>query len=250
MERVEAEVAADLGVEVLRRRAVRAQQAHARGERGVVRRDEPGVAERAEVLRREEAERGERAQPADGTERGARADRLRGVLDEAQPVRGGERLQRRHRARLTEEVHREDQLRLRGDRPLDLRDVEVERRRVDVDEDGHGAEARDAACRREEAERRGDDLVAGPEIERHQRDEERVGAARDADRVLDAEVRGDGALEGLDLRAEDEVPVRRDALEGGAKLRHQRLILRGEVEERDGRGVGHGLGVQVLPEIA
>src|SRR6186997_2381568 len=56
LELVDAEVAADLAVEVLRRRAVYAEPPHAIGERVVVRRDEPGIADRAEVLGGKERE--------------------------------------------------------------------------------------------------------------------------------------------------------------------------------------------------
>jgi hypothetical protein len=52
--------------------------------------------------------------------------------------------------------------------------------------------------------RSGDDLVARADAERHHRDEQRVGARRDADGVPDAEVRRELAFERLDLGAQDE----------------------------------------------
>ena len=62
----------------------------------------------------------------------------------------------------------------------------------------------DRPRRGEERVRRRDDLVAGPDPERHQRDEQGVGAGGHADGVLRAAVVGDRLLERLDLRAQDE----------------------------------------------
>ena len=108
------------------------------------------------------------------------------------------------RRRPAEEVHGHDRLRPRGDPPLDVGRVEVQRRRVDVGEDGRRAAAGDRLGGREERERRADHLVARADPERVEHEHERVGAVRDADRLLDAEVLGRLALEALDLGAEDE----------------------------------------------
>ena len=61
---VEAAVVADLREGLLVRRAVEAQRAHPLGQRGVVGRDRAAVAQAAEVLRRVEGERRDRAQRA------------------------------------------------------------------------------------------------------------------------------------------------------------------------------------------
>ena len=82
----------------------------------VVDRDQAAVAEREEVLRREEAEgRGDARRDA------ARAERLRGVLDHRQPEAA------EVGRRTAEEVHRHDRLRALGDPALDVGGVEVER---------------------------------------------------------------------------------------------------------------------------
>ena len=69
---------------------------------------------------------------------------------------------------------------------------------------GLAPSSRDHARGREERERRRDHLVAGPDIERHQSDQQRIGARRHADRVARLRVSRDLALELDYVRAEDE----------------------------------------------
>ena len=112
--------------------------------------------------------------------------------------------------------------------------VDVERDRIDVDEPRRRADARDAAGGREERERRRDDLVAGTDAERHQRDEQRVGARRQADGVRDAEVGRHLALERLDLGAADEPLAVGDPRHRGEDFVADRPVLRLQIQERDG----------------
>ena len=163
-------------------RAVEAQHPHALGDLVVEARHEPAVAEREEVLRREEAERRADA----GLRDALGAERLRGVLDQREP----ERRELGERRRPAEEVHRHDRLRPRRDPRGDVLRIEVQRHRVDVGEDRRRADAGDRLGGRVERERRADHLVAAPDPERLEREDERVGAVRDADRVRHAEERG------------------------------------------------------------
>ncbi len=96
--------------------------------------------------------------------------------------------------------------------------IAVERHRIDVDEHRRRAEPADAAGRREERIRRRDDFVARADAERHQRDEQRVGARRDGDRVLGLEERRQLALERVDFRAQDEPLAVADARERREEL--------------------------------
>ena len=64
-------------------------------------------------------------------------------------------------------MHRNDRARPRRHARADGRGIEIERRRIDVDEHRCGANPRDAAGGREERIRAGDDLVAGPDAQRH-----------------------------------------------------------------------------------
>ena len=68
------------------------------------------------------------------------------------------------------------------DARLDLRRIDVVVGEIDVDEHRRGAEAIDDAGGGEERVRGNDDLVARPDAENHQRDEQRVGAGRDVRR--------------------------------------------------------------------
>ena len=99
---------------------------------------------------------------------------------------------------------------------------------------GRGADARDRLGRRVEGEGGAD----RPRRRRRSRmrvedEHDRVGAVRDADRLLDAEVLGSLALEPLDLGAEDEAPALERAREGRLQLRDERRVLRLDVNVRN-----------------
>ena len=108
--------------------------------------------------------------------------------------------------------------------------------RIDVAEDGTRAGRRDRLGGRVERERRHDDIVAGPDAHRAQGDRQRVGAVGDADDVIDAEILGELALEGRDLRAEDE-PALVDGVGRGADEPVAQARARGvDVEQGDWHG--------------
>ena len=157
------------------------------------------------------------------------AERLRGVLDQRQPERGelGER------RRAAEEVHGHDRLRPRRDPRGDVVGIEIERDGVDVGEHGRRAGPGDRLGGRVERERRADHLVAGADPHRLEREDERVGAVGDADRVRDVEIRGRLALERLDLGPEDEAARLEHLGEALLELGDQRRVLRLDVDERN-----------------
>ena len=136
--------------------------------------------------------------------------------------------------RLPEEVDRQDRLEPRAAArgALHVGDGRVEGRRVDVREDRLGAEPRDTARGREERVGRADHLVAGPDPVRHQREEDRVAAGADGDRLGRAAVVGELALERVDLGAQDELLRLHDARERGADLGAQLVVLRPQIEQR------------------
>ena len=84
--------------------------------------------------------------------------------------------------------------------------VDVETDRAGIDEDRPGTDARDATARGEKGEAGAEHLVAGPDAEGHQGDENRIRAGAEAERVLRAGELGQRALKPLDLGPEDEVP--------------------------------------------
>ena len=180
LQRVHAEIGADLAVIIFRLHAVDAQDARTFGQGVVLRGDEAGVAHAAEVLGREEARGAEVAGGHRGAALPAGAHGLGGVLDHAELVGGSEGPERVEVERLAEEVDRHDRAGTRADLPGGVSEIDVEVVRVDVDPDRRRAEAGDRACGGEEGEGRDQDLVAFADIERHQREQERVGAGRDA----------------------------------------------------------------------
>ena len=237
LEGIHAEVGADLAVVVFRLHAVDAQDARAFGERVVLRGDQAGVAHAAEVLGREETGGAEIAGGHRAAALPAGAHRLGGVFDHADLVSGTEGAQGVEVAGLAEEVDRHDRRGARRDLPGGVFEVDVEVVRVDVDPDRGGAEAGDGAGGGEEGEGREEDLVALADAERHQREQERVGAGGDPEGVLHAEEGGAVLLEGLEARTHDEHVRAQHLAEGGLELGLEGAVLRAEIKERD---VRHG----------
>ena len=116
---------------------------------------------------------------------------------------------------------------------LDFVRVDVEGQGVDVDEDGLGVEAMDDAGRGEEGERRGDDFVAGADIQGHEGDEQGVRAGRDADGVGGAGIGGHGLLEFLDFGTHDEVLGVANVVDDGPDLVADGPVLGFEIEQRN-----------------
>ena len=99
----------------------------------------------------------------------------------------------------------ENHARPRRERGLHVTGVEITGVGIDVHEDGLRPQPDDAADRGVERVGRGDDLVAGPQFDRHQRGQERVAARRDADRVFATAVFGDLHFQSRDFRAQNEL---------------------------------------------
>ena len=117
-----------------------------------------------------------------------------GVLDDLHP-------RRQHRAQpvdigaQTEEMHRDDRLGPRRQPPRHLGGGQVEGGPVDIGEDRRRAAIDDAIRRRYPGEGRHDDLVAGADAERGQRQVQPGRGRADGDRVVDPVALGEGALE-------------------------------------------------------
>ena len=116
------------------------------------------------------------------------------------------------------------------DRRADGGRIEVERRGIDVAEERPRTEARDDTGRREERERRRDDLVAGADVERHQRQQQRIGARRQAEAVLRLRVLGDLRLELGDAGPEDEALLVANLADRRLDLGAQRRVLALQIE--------------------
>ena len=144
-----------------------------------------------------------------------------------------ERRELRERRGATEEVDRHDRLRPGAIRADTSSGSRFSVTGIDVGEDRRRADARDRLGRRVERERRADDLVAAPDPERLENEDERVGAVRNADRVGNTEERRGLVLERLHLWAEDEPPGLEDGGEPLLELRDEWRILRLRVDEWD-----------------
>ena len=81
----------------------------------------------------------------------------------------------------------------------------IERRGIDVAENRPRAGPRDGAGGGEERERRGDHLIARTDAERHERQQQRIGARGHADAVRRAAISRDLRLEGAHVLAQDEL---------------------------------------------
>ena len=116
----------------------------------------------------------------------------------------GECVDRIHVGALAEDVDGHDRLGRGSDRGLDGLDADVVGARLDVDEDGDGAQVRDRLSGREEGERGRDDLVALADAEAGEDQEQRIGTVTARDAMLGADVLGNLRLERFDLGAADE----------------------------------------------
>ena len=151
------------------------------------------------ILRGWKLEAAGSTEPAAGTTAVACPQGAGGVLDQRQV---GQLLEARG---APEQVHRHDRLRPRRD--LDLRGVDVVRRRVDVGEDGRGAGERNDVRGRGKRVGGDDHLVAGPDPKGEDGEVEGGGARRDRDGVLDLARGGEARLELGDLVAHRQHPA-------------------------------------------
>ncbi len=97
--------------------------------------------------------------------------------------------------RPSEQVDGDDGLRSVGDGLGDLREVEIERLGIDVDEDGPAAAELDGVRRRRKRVGGDDHLVAGADPEGHHREVQRGRAGRDGNCLGSAAGAGEGGLE-------------------------------------------------------
>jgi hypothetical protein len=200
---------------------------------GVVGDDHPAFAVRAEILARVEAEARQVAHAADAPAAVARAVRLRRILDDEQSVPARDRQNRIHVGRLTVQMYRQDRLRSRRDRRIELRGIERERLRIDVDEDRFGAGVADGRHRRHEGEGHGDDFVARADASGEQRQVQGARARVDGDAMRGADIGGEFRFECRDLVAEDELAAVEHPVDRLVNFVLDGLVLRAKIEERN-----------------
>ena len=228
---VEAQVEADLRVDVLVEPAVVADPPAPRRHVVVVGDEEATVAHDREVLRGVEGEGAGAAEAADLASLPGRSVGLGAVLHEPEAALGAESLDGGEIGRMAVEVYRDEAHGAR--RGLDGRIPDVHGIGVvHVHEDGDGAREADGLHGGERRVRRHQHLVPALDAERLECHPERGGRAAREDRVLGAVVPGELLLEGAALRAQD-VLARVDGSEdrpldlvvdrgAGQRDRHQR----------------------------
>ncbi|HYK99119.1 MAG TPA: aminotransferase class I/II-fold pyridoxal phosphate-dependent enzyme [Candidatus Acidoferrales bacterium] len=203
-------------LEVRHAHAVRAQLARAVGDRVVLGRDHDALAGRDDLARVEREHGLVRVRP-DPPPLVRLADRGRGVLDHVEAVLLRDRVDGVDVACEADLVDGHDRLGALGDALLDVVRVDVEGARVDLAEDDLGAGVQHRVRRRDEGERRHDDLVTRADARGREREVQAGRARRRRDAVLRADVRRDGLLELGHLRALRH-PAAPDRLEGRARL--------------------------------
>src|SRR6266849_4693577 len=184
---------------------VEPQQPHALAQVGIVGGDHAPFAGR-DGLDRMEAEDRCRAPAADRVAAVLAAERVGRVLDQREPVTGGDRPEAVEVDGLPAEMHRQDRAGARRDRGGDGLRVDVERPGIDVDEDRAGPDGEDHVAGRRPRHGGGDDLVAGPNACCQEREVKagRGGAHRDG--VRGANGVREGLLEGRHARTARQPP--------------------------------------------
>ena len=218
MEGVQAEIATDHAVIILRLHPVIAQGTGFRGERIVVRHEQTAIAEATEILGREETVAAEVTDGSHAAAFVARPDGLRGILDHKQAMLFSQSHDSIHVSTLAKKMHWNDGLRPLGHFGPGVVHVDVEGRGMDVYEHWRRPGAGHAACRCEECERRTEHFISGADLQGHQREKDGVRAGGNADRMFRLHQLTDLLFECAHLGAHDEVARLEHALEGRRKL--------------------------------
>ncbi len=236
LQRIHPEIPPEGRMVVPRLLTVCPQQADTRSRHCFARRNEARVTESAKILARKERETTERPQRTSLTVSQGRADGLSRVFDNRHMV-WQRRSQCRYVSAQAKEMYRDDGPGARRERTghgLWRHHVGV---RIDVDKYGTGAQARNGSSRGEEGKCRCDDLVPGPNTERHESQQQGISTRRYGHRMRDANRIGQLGFECLNLRTENEALRRAHAIDCRDDLVTNRRILKLEIE----KGYGHTL---------
>ena len=155
-------------------------------------------------------------------------------------MRFSQRVQRRQRRGLPEEMHGDDGPGARRDLSRHIDRINEERARINIRKDNLRAHLMDRFRRSDVGEGRGDDFVTRSDLQRAQRQGESVRAGVHADAEARASVGGNLLLERGDVRAKDVVRASEDFLDGGQQFSFERLVLRREIQEGDLHRVSGG----------
>ena len=150
----------------------------------------------------------------------------------------GQRHDRVHIGALPVEMHRHDGARGQsgkavrpvGQQMLNRRRIDIKGDRIDIHEDRRGPDAIDRADRGKEGVGCGDNRVARPDTERHQRDDQGIRSGGDAHGRLGPAVGGCLGLERSHFGSQDEILSVAYLVDSGPNFIAQRGVLRLQVK--------------------
>jgi len=207
LKRVDPSVHADIAMEIAPLLAVPGDAPHPVGQFRIVRKTGSAIAIATQGLGGKKAGGADRAQAAAEVALLGTAEALGAVFNHRQAMPIGNRIDRRKISRLPVQAHRNNRLGARADRLLELGWIEVVAGRIDIHVHRRGAKKGDRFRCGNEGKRCGDDLIAGPHAQRHQGYQQGIGAAGHGNAVVHAHIGRKGALQLLNLRAEDVAAV-------------------------------------------
>src|SRR6266850_4712176 len=109
--------------------------------------------------------------------------------------------------------------------------IDVVRSAVDIDEDGFCSQLNDSACGSDEGVWSRNDFIARFQIDRHQCNEECVGAGRNTDSIGTSAICSDLSFEILDFRTKNESLRFEHSIDGRTNLFFNRRVLRLQIEQ-------------------
>ena len=255
---VDAKVTADEGVVVLRLAAMHPQHTHPFRELGILRGAQTRIAESPQIFTGKERKAANVAECAGMfTALIGGTDGLGGILDHLETVLTGNGHQGVHVGRLTVQMdrHQGPDAPLGGavyqlsvayrtmviDEGLDRGRRQVEGQRIDIAEHRPRTRACDGSGRCKKGKRRGDDFIAGADLEGHEGKQQGIGARRHPDSGRGPAIAGNFFLQSAHLLAQDEV------LTGAYPLLDGPAVLRPEFAQivLSGRAKGHGCRQQI-----
>jgi hypothetical protein len=140
-----------------------------------------------------------------------------------------------HIRQLPEQVDGHDGGGIAGHRRGGRGSVQVEGSRLDVREYGARTDIVNRTGRREKGEGRGHDLISPPDIQRAQGQQNRVRSARAANGMGYTQRLRHLGLEAIYRRSQDEPLLADQGLHGGENIVRNALMLRDQVEQRNGK---------------
>ena len=169
------------------------------------------------------------------------AETLREVIQREQPLAPGNRRQGGPVSRLPEQIHADKGARLQLAIGPDLRNalfqmcgVDLERTGIDVDEDRSGAKHQRHLGGRGVGKGREKHGIAAPDIFRHQRDLDRIGAGTDANAMLRAAEFRELRFQFGHFRPQNELAMRQHRIQPAAQVGGDTGLLCFQVKERNG----------------